>query len=576
MILNLLILVFLVLMAYWWGWLQGLFSSFLHLCVVVVAGALAIALWEPLAYLLLATNSVATTHAWGLSLIALMVALTLCLRLALDKLISANVQFHQLINIFVGGFLGLLSGILLSGLTIIGIGFLPLAPDILGYQPLIVDANNGQVKANTNSTLWFPVDHWTANFYQALSAGSFYGGTPLDVYRDNLATQSALFRLRETFDRNLSTVAVPHSVSVLTHFQQSLKLSVLPANIQQQLQLAAGPNPEPRIVFVDTQWETTQGTFDTDGALRVASTQVRLTAQGGNQDDAPAQVFAPAAVSVLDQNNMGRTFVPLTNETNFAKITSRKGQLGWIFIIPADLTPRFILLRQLRLDLPESREIPADQFVAALGSLGGSSIFQPPASNGQGTPAGTGVVSPPNITGMGAAGVVTKEVEVTNMLPQAISRNMANSFQYQGQDILAGSGSVNRPSFALSKETRVDRFSVPDHQVMVRLKVTKDRGHTIFGQAPSGVRMLEPIWIDDSSGDRNLPVAYVRYRPGDSNQLIHIDRLNPISSAKQTPISSMQGDDELYLYFLVPKGARVTAYHLGNTVTQSLSVDIPR
>ena len=44
---NLLIIGLLGLITYWWG-NQGLFSAILHLVCVVVAGAVALGLWEPL------------------------------------------------------------------------------------------------------------------------------------------------------------------------------------------------------------------------------------------------------------------------------------------------------------------------------------------------------------------------------------------------------------------------------------------------------------------------------------------------------------------------------------------------
>ena len=47
MLLNILVIVFILGMAYWWG-IQGFFSGLLHCAVVITAGALALAIWEPL------------------------------------------------------------------------------------------------------------------------------------------------------------------------------------------------------------------------------------------------------------------------------------------------------------------------------------------------------------------------------------------------------------------------------------------------------------------------------------------------------------------------------------------------
>ena len=47
MILNIIVLVFVLLIGYWWA-NQGLFSAIIHLLCVIVAGAIALALWEPI------------------------------------------------------------------------------------------------------------------------------------------------------------------------------------------------------------------------------------------------------------------------------------------------------------------------------------------------------------------------------------------------------------------------------------------------------------------------------------------------------------------------------------------------
>ena len=52
MILSILIIIVIALAAFWWG-NQGAFSGLLHMLCALVAGAVAFAAWEPLAYMLL-------------------------------------------------------------------------------------------------------------------------------------------------------------------------------------------------------------------------------------------------------------------------------------------------------------------------------------------------------------------------------------------------------------------------------------------------------------------------------------------------------------------------------------------
>ena len=53
---NILIIGFVVLIAYWWA-NQGVFSALLHLIAVILAGAVALAVWEPLTTVLLTGNA---------------------------------------------------------------------------------------------------------------------------------------------------------------------------------------------------------------------------------------------------------------------------------------------------------------------------------------------------------------------------------------------------------------------------------------------------------------------------------------------------------------------------------------
>ena len=138
MILNLLVIAFVLGMAYWYA-LQGLFTAFTHILVVIAAGSMALALWEPLVINFLAYRMPA--FAWGVGLLAPFALLLIFLRLAVDRLVPMNLQFPNLANLIGGGVLGALSGVLTAGFLIIGIGFFPLPPRTLGYQPYVVAAD---------------------------------------------------------------------------------------------------------------------------------------------------------------------------------------------------------------------------------------------------------------------------------------------------------------------------------------------------------------------------------------------------------------------------------------------------
>ncbi|NIM31085.1 MAG: hypothetical protein GTN60_07155, partial [Pseudomonas stutzeri] len=93
-VLNLIVIALVLLIAYWWA-NQGLFSAIIHLLCVIVAGALALAFWEPITLGLLLKGGFFDAYAWGVSLLGVFVLALLVLRLATNKLVPANVKIPR-------------------------------------------------------------------------------------------------------------------------------------------------------------------------------------------------------------------------------------------------------------------------------------------------------------------------------------------------------------------------------------------------------------------------------------------------------------------------------------------------
>lgn len=122
------IAVFLLALTYVWT-IRGFFSAFLHLLCTVVAGAIALAAWEPLSYQLLelAPARGATwlgDMAWAFGL-ALPFAVSLAiLRFATDAIVRANVVCAPAVNYAGGAVCGLGSAVIACGMLSMSIGFL--------------------------------------------------------------------------------------------------------------------------------------------------------------------------------------------------------------------------------------------------------------------------------------------------------------------------------------------------------------------------------------------------------------------------------------------------------------------
>ncbi|MEX0775903.1 MAG: CvpA family protein [Phycisphaeraceae bacterium] len=579
-VINLILLCYLILMVYYWGLVQGLFSGFLHLLVTIAAGTLALALWEPLVLGVLIHRM--PEYAWGVGLLAPFILFLIGLRVALDRLVRANVHFSSVVNGIVGGIFGLCAGILTAGLVIIGLGFLPLGDDIMGYTQLSVN-EQGKVQRAASGQLWVAVDDHAAGFFGMLSGGAFYSGHPMPLYRGDLAQQAALFHLRGAYDPYTSVTAEPGTVSVSAVHTQPL--NTLPGNIPDSLQtvLKGGSEPAGRmLVYIDTRWEDVEaarGTF-IDHALNVIPPQVRLIAWRNVGGVDTATTYAPIAASVKESIDTQRTFIPFSNSTDFVRIAAPPGDIGFVFSIPLEDTPRVLLVRRLPLALEEQGKSAAVD-PAKLSEL----LGRPPGTKAlvtQGVdpstlpPTGNGTVKPPQ-TGNGPdLGPLADRIELGSKLPRPISANVKGTLVTDGQEIVRGSEEVKQiAGMQMSAATRIEQFQVPGHLACIRLKIEKNEAQSLFGPAISSAQMLQPIWLDDNRGERNYPIGFVWLKTGDA-QTISLDRNSTIRRAQDLPIRDMKDGDELYLYFMVPRGIKITAYNLGNTTKQAIDLDIPK
>src|SRR5688572_5742565 len=127
---NVIIVLLVLLIAYWWA-NQGLFSALLHLLCVITAGAVAFALWEPLTTGLLLRGTGFDNYAWGVTFIGVFFITLLILRIAVDKIVGANINIPNWANLAFGLPVGAASGVLTIGIFLIGAGFMQSSRDLM-------------------------------------------------------------------------------------------------------------------------------------------------------------------------------------------------------------------------------------------------------------------------------------------------------------------------------------------------------------------------------------------------------------------------------------------------------------
>lgn len=574
MLTNILILVAIIGLAYWYG-VQGFFTAFLHLILTIVAIALSLALWEPLVQGLLIERL--PWYAWGVGLLGPFVLILIVLRVLMDLLVPGNVNFGALAN-FVGGCLcGALSAILTTGFAVVGLGFIPISVDLGGYQPLSVAADS-TVSGQAGQGLWLPVDRMTVGFFNGLSTGTFSTSTPLADYRPDLARQACLARLR--YDANASVSASPSAVQVLS-------LDLVPRPRRQAGEAQDPPpirlfveaqkriNDSDSLALVQTQWKITRGTFDEDSTLRLPPTQVRLLVWSGPPSDPQPSLLAPIAVfnRPPGQNDAQWTPTLLADDRASAYALRDGEQIAFVFPVPRDATPRHLLIRQTRFALPEPARAQTDAALAIIRSVDRPAVALLPdnATNANPDPH-TGTIEQGH---SGPTQLVGMEIVISQKLPDPISMNMANLITFSNKQILKGEQEVRKPTHWIDRNVFCDSFQVPGHQVMVRLSMGRRQAQTYWGTTLASAAMINGLYLRDSAGNRIPPSGYVWRRP-DGSQYIFMDRIAPIDSGKKLPITRLGPDDILYLYFIVPKDTSFTSLDLGSRELQKVELTVPK
>lgn len=566
MILNFIILAFVLFMAYWWG-NQGFFSAILHTAAVIIAGSLAFATWE--LWTVGVFMKMNPANAWGVGLLIPFVVYLQIFRISYDKLIKANVHFTTMINMICGGVFGFFSAILTAGVVVIGISYMSLGPEILGYQPYLLGPD-GRVAQKAGGSLWIPVDSTANGFFAKLSTGSFSNATPLKKYMPNLVQQAGTFRMH--VDGNATLVAKPGSVELAGSFTAKTPftatddtlISVIGNDIRKGNQ---------RIVVFDTKWLFTKPPYNgVDSTLRVSPTQIQLVTLDKNDPDAPAELIQPIGASKLVEGG-GRAFLAFKDaQTMITGTNPQSDNIAFLFVIPETREPVDLLIRRQRMhipDLADSSYIKDEpQITAMLGRLDDSqhrvASADTPDEGSIGNRAG-------NVSGM-----LATEIKLSNELPKQFSKNRYTGPMDVNKDneILTINAEGVLSHDPISNANAIKKFYVPSHKAMVRVQVDVDKAQSLLGRSYATAAMVSSqVNIIDDKGSRWYPSGYALVQEGKVRVLKDPD--HPLQVAKQLPIADMRQGEELYLYFEVDRDRVITRYELGHA-NQEVRLTIPQ
>lgn len=527
-IFNIIVVALAALIAYWWAH-QGIFSSLLHCVCVIAAGAVALAVWEPITVNLLLRGSDMDDYMWGTSLVVVFALCLLLFRVGMDKLARANVNFPSWANYTFGGLIGAVSGILTMGMLLIGMGFLQSTTELMGFIGHARGAN-GQV--SRQNSIYPPMHEWTAGFYNMLSGGAFepWGSRPMrEVYPD--VAMQAMSLHRDSFSLGTAkTSLAPNGAKIIGFF--------------------VSKESQPPVYMVQVEFE--QPAYDTpDGILTVSASQVKLIGAPTEGRKSVPGAF-PTQWSQLNAAGIPTTYL-FDDATNYAQNVPGQQRAMMLFEFPAapfaDRPPKFVRIKGLRFRLPAPVEMTSSQLTAIRSTLRDPNAVQ--------------VAIDP-----GAPRMSKGDISIDNsIMPVQITTNQMASMRERDNFLTEGRESFPKGNFGGGgRQLRVKGVLEPEGTRIVKVNISRKKSSVdVYGDLLEEVKALpdtaRPYLLDDKNG-QYMPIGYIWEKPVDVE--IFLDRTNGVPSKKDLPPQPSAATHTVHLYFAITKGARIKAFMLGD------------
>lgn len=548
MITNLVLLVFVLAMIYVWA-LQGWFSAFMHLVLTILAGTLALALWEPIVNGFLLERM--PEYAWGVGLAAPFLLILFALRMAMDKLIPGNLQFNQIIDLIGGGAMGFLSALLTAGLIVIA--FLFIGPLSLGYEP-VEALPNGSIKAK--QSLWIPADKMAGSFFTLLSDNAFapWSGKSIGSQYGSLFDAAARFTLqsRPGARHTILPAQLEADWAVVTAKQTTLPKELI-------------PEPGKQILLVPMTVK--QEAFDPDGVFTVFPAQVVLAYQAQTPMTGVERIHPAWYVQRKTLGDFrGKAYVN-------SKVGVMQETITWAFVVPEEVKPVFLSVKNTRIELPSEAKDAApllEGVTTAKASDNGDDTTPPPPDDK--------TLQPDNSTPVELQGLSAK---VSDRLGGVINVNDMNlvggSVETDAQgDKRIGSfdGTVRfSENRNLPDKLRIERLAHPAGTAIVQVTMKINKFKHTLPKALAQAASLNPPQLLDTEGDVYPPIGYsvtraidlhLRYKPS-----------QPIGRLAEITLDKFADTEELVLYFRVPRGVTIHLYRLGSATQQEINLPVP-
>jgi len=593
MILNLIVIVLVLVITAAWMF-RGAFNSFIHMLCTVAAGAVALALWEKLATMLVGMSpergffSFFEGMAWGIALIVPFVITLIVFRVITDKLVESNIKNNDMVNYAFGGLFGLCSAIITSGILVIAIGTMRLPSNFLGYQPIWYsqDRATGQGSLVRNDKLWIPVDRAVSVGYGKLSMGTMSTSEPLAKWYPDLELAGFANRI-SAGDGGARTAYTDDAFKLKSAYIIGADGSV-PVNDLLKDERDSIPQK-----YVDINNEKPSKAYlagyiidfnsnarergKKGGQVMVSNGQISMIAQ--DSDGKSVTIHPIATISESRDGPDGRWRF----DSNDVFINSVGGKttvtMGFEFIVPTGYTPIGLTVKGVRVVLDETMKpneikniADRDRRIRSGALLKGEKgatkkIYT--LENAQVVDGSTKPVSGARVS------VSVGEIMSTTAAKSGGFTLIDGNTLGDGEGKFDPETQLGRKNTPTDRKLRVDKFAIGTNQQLIQIDVSPDQPGSLLGDAARLAKTDVPIKLVDTNGDEYEAVGFVY----EDDTIMHIRYTNgsTLSGLEAVPALSTSriGEQDLRLLFIVSAGVDIEYFVIGDDAIVRYSPPMP-
>ena len=579
MIMNIIVILLVLGLAYAWM-IRGVFNSLLHLLCVVVAGAIAFGVWEPIALKLIAMSpergflSFVESVAFGVALIVPFVVSLVILRAATDKIVSGNIKNNGAVDYAGGAICGLSISVITTGILIIGIGSMRFSTNFFGYQPIFYseDRATGAGALVRADTLWIPADKIVAMIYGNLSNGTMSTSEPLAKWYPELELVGFAGRIsagdgsgRNAINPDDFKITSTYTVGNTNGSEKMSELLVDYRDDKPQKYLDVDSEPVTNGYIAGYVIEFEPGAKERGkkgGNLVISNGHFRLVVE--NEDGETKSVFPIATVS---ESSTPDTYGRWRFDSKDVFITSVGAKsripMAFEFVVPQGFSPISLSVRNARV-LTDSMPDPVD--------------FANPQSRDKVVTSGSLLKGESGARKLDNSKVVrVTEAERPNLLRSSTALSQMMSTQVarrgftidddnlviDGEHVFDMKTEVGRRNAGNSRKLRVEKFFVGPGQRLLKVEVGADSAIGFFSDAASEAPLDVPLLLIDDNGNEYEAVGY-EYQDTNTYQ-VRYTRGSTLTGINETPNMSKSRDDQkLMILFMVTNGVNISHFTIGD------------